>query len=71
MSEFEKKLKQAQAESEPMNHISERKSMPQLRQYLQPPIRRVNHDARPLSHAELLAHRHLLQIHSLLQPNPL
>ena len=63
LSEFEVKLAQsitttAGAKIMPKLPVPTRRRVPSA---LQPPIRRLNSDARPLSPAEMIAHRRLLQ----------
>ena len=57
-SEFELKLHHANIETDTM--IKERKIIVPRRRPGQPPIRRINRDAQPLTPAEIMAHRHLL-----------
>ncbi|XP_013382493.1 serine/threonine-protein kinase 40 [Lingula anatina] len=65
MSDFEIKLRQAQTTAEASKErkavmaVARRSRQPATGN--NPPIRRLNQDSRPLSTAEIMAHRHLLQ----------
>ena len=58
LSEFELKLQEANAESD-IAAKSGKVVMPR-RRHNQPPIRRINQDAKPLTQGEIMAHRHML-----------
>ena len=58
-SDFELKLRQATTDAN-NQLMKERKILVNRKRVAQPPIKRINQDAQPLSPAEALAHRHLL-----------